>query len=648
MGTRPPLRGYNHNIRYRDRVYHVQTEDSGLENPHVFTHMFLEGQIIASRRLDYDDLVVESEEQQKENDQKIRKRMQDQHKSLMKQLRRGEMDETIIALMGMLEPVVDELSVGEEPAVAEVPAGMGPSLAPVATEETPAAAMPDQAPEVGVAPPTLKEEGPSTLKESPPGKVEEPPPFAAEVAAAVAESPPPLAVEVVPSTAVPVPPVAVSAPPTAVPAPPPRPSRVSRPRPVVPEPELSRPINVRGLAKPTGMPDVEVTQPVDVRALHGFDRPAADTERPLFPEDAREVEVPVIVDGPPPQESTAGPLPASTYSHVYREDEPRRIETPVRHRISTPLPQPPPIRRQSRVFGQPLPGSTRYPSSDELPSVGALPRKSGVYLVPGGPPQRPPHPDPAVRRQVRPQEPRVRASSPQRYTAPRRPPSQIPKPVPRRQTGAYEKPTSEETPQRAKIDPKRGSSPPIRPPVIPPPRPVTAPAMVQSRSGTAPEQRQAQPSVSQSSPRLQQPTTLPRTGSPSQPHPRMASPFQPHRVAPPSQPHARAISPTERPPRPPSTPPQHVVARPVVVVGQPIKRPPRVPSPPVVTPPSVPRARPASKPFARGAAKESFSGAQESSISVELASVFGSDLISERSLDEVILAYLAEDNEGEE
>jgi len=91
-----------------------------------------------------------------------------------------------------------------------------------------------------------------------------------------------------------------------------------------------------------------------------------------------------------------------------------------------------------------------------------------------------------------------------------------------------------------------------------------------------------------------------------------------------------------------------VVARPVVVVGQPIKRPPRVPSPPVVTPPSVPRARPASKPFARGAAKESFSGAQESSISVELASVFGSDLISERSLDEVILAYLAEDNEGEE
>jgi hypothetical protein len=32
----------------------------------------------------------------------------------------------------------------------------------------------------------------------------------------------------------------------------------------------------------------------------------------------------------------------------------------------------------------------------------------------------------------------------------------------------------------------------------------------------------------------------------------------------------------------------------------------------------------------------------------ETSSVFGSDLISERSLDEVILAYLAEDGEGSE
>ena len=106
MGSRPPLRGYNHNLRYLGRIYHVQTEDSGLDNPHIFTHVFIEGQIVATSRAEYADLVGDPE-----IDKKVRKLMQNQHKTLMKQLRRGELDDKIIALMGAVEPL--EISVGD-------------------------------------------------------------------------------------------------------------------------------------------------------------------------------------------------------------------------------------------------------------------------------------------------------------------------------------------------------------------------------------------------------------------------------------------------------------------------------------------------------------------------------------------------------
>src|ERR1051326_2938636 len=42
---RSPLLGYNHNVKYRGRIFHVQTEDSGPANPRLFTHLYYEGTI---------------------------------------------------------------------------------------------------------------------------------------------------------------------------------------------------------------------------------------------------------------------------------------------------------------------------------------------------------------------------------------------------------------------------------------------------------------------------------------------------------------------------------------------------------------------------------------------------------------------------
>ncbi|MGE5190849.1 MAG: hypothetical protein ACM3NF_12415 [Gemmatimonadota bacterium] len=51
------LTGFNHNLRYRGKTYHVQTEDGGRDNPAIVTHTFLGGVIVDSVRKSYADIV---------------------------------------------------------------------------------------------------------------------------------------------------------------------------------------------------------------------------------------------------------------------------------------------------------------------------------------------------------------------------------------------------------------------------------------------------------------------------------------------------------------------------------------------------------------------------------------------------------------
>ena len=47
------LVGYNTNIPYKGKVYHVQTEDSGIKNPVIITHLYFHGSILASKKISY-------------------------------------------------------------------------------------------------------------------------------------------------------------------------------------------------------------------------------------------------------------------------------------------------------------------------------------------------------------------------------------------------------------------------------------------------------------------------------------------------------------------------------------------------------------------------------------------------------------------
>lgn len=99
-GQHSPLVGFNSNVRYRGHTFHIQTEDSGRARPHLTTLLFADGgHIIASHRSEYAALLGEPNWERV-----VKKRMQDQHRAVLRELMSGSLDEKIIALLGPIAP----------------------------------------------------------------------------------------------------------------------------------------------------------------------------------------------------------------------------------------------------------------------------------------------------------------------------------------------------------------------------------------------------------------------------------------------------------------------------------------------------------------------------------------------------------------
>ena len=79
------LSGFNHNIRFRGKVYHVQTEDGGKDNPQIITHAFQDGAILDSVRTSYADLLDRSNWQTD-----LKDRMKAQHLEEIRRLMSGD------------------------------------------------------------------------------------------------------------------------------------------------------------------------------------------------------------------------------------------------------------------------------------------------------------------------------------------------------------------------------------------------------------------------------------------------------------------------------------------------------------------------------------------------------------------------------
>ncbi len=120
--------GFNHNVMYKGEVFHVQTEDSGVANPHIITLIYREGTIIASRKTSYADIIkVDNLERV------VEELMKEQHKGMLRRLKHGEFDAKAFP-----SPRTAQVAYpAPKPSAAPQPAPPAPPKSPAKSQEKP-------------------------------------------------------------------------------------------------------------------------------------------------------------------------------------------------------------------------------------------------------------------------------------------------------------------------------------------------------------------------------------------------------------------------------------------------------------------------------------------------------------------------------
>jgi len=95
------LVGYNTNISYKGIVYHVQTEDSGLKNPHIITLLYNKGTILSRKKTSYAEIAASPDYKET-----VQGMMKEQHKAMIKELIAGK-HTTDVAAQPAPEPMAE-------------------------------------------------------------------------------------------------------------------------------------------------------------------------------------------------------------------------------------------------------------------------------------------------------------------------------------------------------------------------------------------------------------------------------------------------------------------------------------------------------------------------------------------------------------
>ena len=146
------ITGSNTNIRYRGKVFHVQTEDSGKAHPHIISHVFYGGTILSSEKSEYEELLGSQD-----ITAEVRSLIEQQHKLMLGRLTNGELDAVIAERLGdaSFAPADDAPTQGPAtvPALAaeETPTDSGRLTEPVPLEEAPAQDAAPAAPDSGAS-----------------------------------------------------------------------------------------------------------------------------------------------------------------------------------------------------------------------------------------------------------------------------------------------------------------------------------------------------------------------------------------------------------------------------------------------------------------------------------------------------------------
>ena len=82
--------GFNTNVGYKGRTFHVQTEDSGHANPKIVTLLYEGGTILTSTKSSYEDKVSA------ENlESVVKELMEQQHSAMVQALKAGKFDKAV-------------------------------------------------------------------------------------------------------------------------------------------------------------------------------------------------------------------------------------------------------------------------------------------------------------------------------------------------------------------------------------------------------------------------------------------------------------------------------------------------------------------------------------------------------------------------
>ena len=117
------ITGFNTDIKHNDKVYHIQTEDKGLQNPYIESLVYVGGEILASKKTSYAEQVKSGVDEKW-----IASLMEQQHRTMIAAIKRGRLDQP-----------ADSTKLASRPTIAQpLPeeAGSSPaSAAPALSEE---------------------------------------------------------------------------------------------------------------------------------------------------------------------------------------------------------------------------------------------------------------------------------------------------------------------------------------------------------------------------------------------------------------------------------------------------------------------------------------------------------------------------------
>jgi len=130
------ITGFNTDVKHKNRVFHIQKEDKGEANPYVESLVYVGGEILATKRTNYAEVVKGGRD-----DHAVQDLMEQQHRTMIAAIQRGRFDGPNGAVQ-----VPDGMSAPDAPGAAPAAAAAAASAAnPAVTPIPPGVAPPGRA-----------------------------------------------------------------------------------------------------------------------------------------------------------------------------------------------------------------------------------------------------------------------------------------------------------------------------------------------------------------------------------------------------------------------------------------------------------------------------------------------------------------------